>query len=169
MKVIQLLSIFSLAIFVPFFSGAQSSAFNHLQLKDLKGSRTTLEKSLPEDKYVILSFWATWCGPCKKELDAIKNNYADWQEKYNVELYAISTDDARTAGRVKSMVAQKKWPYEVLLDPEGQSKQIFNFQSIPFTVLLNKDREIVYSRIGYSNGDENKIEEKLAELNLPSN
>jgi len=142
----------------------QTLPLHQIDLKGLNGERTTMEKIIPEGKIVILSFWATWCGPCKKEMDAIQKIYSHWQEKYNVALIAISIDDARTAGRVKATVLQKNWPYEVYQDVEGQSKQVFNFENIPFTAVLDSDGKLVYTHIGYSSGDEDLLEKKLAEI-----
>ncbi len=146
------------------WSYGQSLPLHQIDLKGMKGERTTMDKILPEGKNVILSFWATWCGPCKKELDAIQEKYEAWQNKYNVELIAISTDNARTAGRVKAMVKQYKWPYAVYQDMEDQSKQIFNYESIPFTAVLDAQGNLVYTHIGYSNGDEKLLEKALAKL-----
>ena len=142
----------------------QSLPMHQIDLKGLKGERTTMEEIIPEGKNVILSFWATWCGPCKKELDAIKTQYAEWQEKYNVTLIAISTDNARTAGRVRATVMHKKWPYEVYQDVEGQSKQVFNFQTVPFTALLDDEGNLIYTHIGYSSGDEKELEHELEKI-----
>ena len=160
----KLLFIF-LALFSMWEAGySQTLPLHQIDLKDLNGERTTMEKIIPEGKNVILSFWATWCGPCKKEMDAIQKVYDSWQEKYNVTLIAISLDDARTAGRVKATALQKNWPFKVYQDIESQSKQVFNFENIPFTAVLDSKGKLVYTHIGYSNGDENILEKKLAEI-----
>ena len=143
---------------------SQSLPLHQIDLKGLNGERTTMDKIIPEGRKVILSFWATWCGPCKKEMDAIQKVYASWQEKYNVTLIAISIDDARTAGRVKATALQKNWPFEVYQDVESQSKQVFNFENIPFTAVLNSEGKLVYTHIGYSNGDEDILEKKLKDI-----
>ncbi|WP_236969797.1 TlpA family protein disulfide reductase [Membranihabitans marinus] len=156
--------IFFFIFFIPFFVVGQNLPLHQIQLKDIKGSRTTLQNALPKQKNIIISYWATWCGPCKKELDALKTNYAEWQDKYEVELLAISTDDARSAGKVRAMIQQRKWPYTIYIDTESTSKQVFNFETIPFTVVLDKTGNMVYSHIGYSNGDEAKLEAALQEI-----
>jgi len=161
----KVLLTFFISILFMVWGYSQTLPLHQIDLKGLKGERTTMQNIIPEGKNVILSFWATWCGPCKKELDAIKGQYEEWQEKYNVEIIAISTDDARTAGRVKATVLQKKWPYAVYQDVESQSKQIFNFQTVPFTALLDSKGNVVYTHIGYSNGDENELIKELTKIN----
>ena len=159
---------FTIVLFVLFFSHHISTAQNlplkQIELKSLSGERMTMDQVIPKGQHIILSFWATWCAPCKKELDAITKIYDEWQEKYNVTLLAISTDDPRTAGRIKSTVSQQKWPFEVYHDTDSKSKQIFNFSSIPFTAVLDSEGNLVYTHVGYQSGDENKLAEKLAEL-----
>ena len=112
----------------------------------------------------MISFWATWCAPCKRELDAIQEVYEDWQEDYDMELVAISVDNARTFPRVKGMVESKGWDYEVLSDIKQALQQAMNFQDVPYTFVIDKEGKIVYSHSGYNPGDENELEEKLQEL-----
>ena len=145
-------------------ANAQSLPLQQIDLKSLSGERMTMDQVIPQGKKVIVSFWATWCAPCKKELDAITKLYPEWQEKYNVSLIAVSTDDARTASRIKSTVAQQKWPFEVYHDMEGKTKQVFNFTSIPFTAVFDSKGNLAYTHVGYKSGDEVKLAEKLAEM-----
>ncbi len=53
-----------------------------------------------DGKPMIINFWATWCAPCKKELNNIAEVYDDWQDETGVKLVAISIDDARSQSSV---------------------------------------------------------------------
>ena len=88
-----------------------------ISLKTLDGK--TIESSIIQNdgKPMIISFWATWCKPCNRELNAIKEVYEDWQEETGVKLVAISIDDARSSSKVKPHVDGNGWDYEVYLDP----------------------------------------------------
>ena len=131
----------------------------------MKGQTTHLQDYLDGEKITIISFWATWCSPCKKELDNIADLYEEWQEAYNVQVIAVSTDDQRSRSKVASTVATRGWEdYIILLDANQQLKQAFNFAAIPQTFLINKKGEIVYSHPGYTAGDEYELEEKMKEL-----
>ena len=69
-------------------------------LKTLNGETTNLQEISNNNDLIVVSLWATWCVPCKNELDAISEVYSEWQQETNVVLYAISVDDSRTVKRV---------------------------------------------------------------------
>ena len=71
---------------------AQSKLPN-VTLKSLEGKAINLSSYNTKSKPVIISFWATWCGPCIKELKAINSVYDKWQKETGLELVAVSIDD----------------------------------------------------------------------------
>lgn len=115
-------------------------------------------------KITIFSFWATWCKPCQAELDAIADLYPEWQEAYPVELVAITIDDQRALAKVPPLVATKGWEYTILIGNENDMRNSFNFSSIPQTFVVDKKGHIAYVHNGYAPGDEEELEEKIAEL-----
>lgn len=142
-------------------------AFSQLpdvSLKTLEGKTVKLEDIVSKGKITVLNFWATWCNPCKKELDTIKDLYADWQSAYDVEFIAISIDDTRSMRKVKPMVGEKKWKYSIYLDEKQDMLKAFNFQTIPQTFVLDKNKKVVYSHNGYVSGDEIELEDQLRKL-----
>lgn len=116
-----------------------------------------------KDKLYIFSFWATWCVPCINELDAINEHYADWSKELNMEVVAISIDDARTQKRVKPLLNGKKWPYVVLLDANQDVKRALGIANVPYTIVV-KNKKVVYIHNGYSQGGEIELYNKLKEL-----
>lgn len=133
-------------------------------IKTIDGQNVEFQDIVKEDKITIISFWATWCAPCKKELDAIADLYEIWQEQYNVELIAISVDDARAAAKVNPMVAEKGWPFRVYIDTNQSLMRSLHFQTVPYTILVDQSGKIVYNHSGYLPGDELDLEEKVASL-----
>ncbi len=163
MKILSFIAI--IATFV------MSSAFNSpystipsVELKTLDGKTVNIKDYVGQGKITVVSFWATWCSPCKRELDAISEVYPDWQEDHNVELIAITIDDSRSLAKVPALIETKGWEYTVLADVKQELKKALNFQTVPQTFLLNEKGEIVYSHTGYSPGDEYELEEKIVAL-----
>ena len=134
------------------------------ELKTLEGKTVNIKDYLGKGKPVVVSFWATWCSPCKKELDAINDVYPEWVEDYGVELLAITIDNARGMAKVPGMVGSKGWEYTVLSDSKQTLQQALNFQTIPQTFLVDGEGNIVYTHNGYNPGDEYELEDKIAAL-----
>ena len=122
------------------------------KLKNLESEFIYSNDVLTENNFYIVSFWATWCIPCINELDAIVDIYEDF-EKDNIEVIAISTDDARTKKRVRPMINGKDWNFKILLDENHDLKRALNIVGIPHTI-ITKGTKIIYRRIGYSPGEE---------------
>ena len=134
------------------------------KVKTMEGQVLDVQELGKSGKITVISFWATWCSPCKKELDAIMDYYADWQKTYDMELVAISVDDPRTAAKVPAMVAQKGWTYRILHDYNKEFQQAANVASVPYTILLDQSGNIVFEHTGYAPGDELELEEHMKDL-----
>jgi len=146
------------------FNNAPTTDGNTLpsvDVKTLDGKTVNIQDFVGNGKVTVISFWATWCSPCKRELDAIAEIYPDWQEDYDVELLAVTIDDARGVAKVPAMVSSKGWEYKVLSDSKQELQRALNFQTVPQTFLLNAKGEIVYTHSGYSPGDEYELEEEI--------
>ncbi len=134
-----------------------------IKLVDMDGNEVNTG-DLGFDGPVIISFWATWCSPCKRELNTIQDLYVDWQEEFGVNLVAVSIDDERTRNGVSLYVNGKGWEYLVLMDPNGDFKRAMGVNNVPHTFLLDTDGTIVYSHNNYAPGDEDKLYEELLKL-----
>lgn len=156
-----------LAVGLTFAAASLAQAQDRLpdvDLTDVNGQKVNLASFGETGEITVINFWATWCTPCKKELNNIVDLYPDWQEDFGVRIVAISIDDARNRAKVKSYVDGQGWPYDILLDVNAVLKQKLNFQTIPFTVIVDREGNIVQRHSGYVDGDEYLLEEELAEL-----
>lgn len=158
MKKIICLLIFSLN----FILFAQRQLPN-TSLKTLSGANTTLSEIAAENELIVVSLWATWCVPCKNELDAVADVYDDWVSETGVKYFAVSIDDSRTAKRVKPMINGKGWEFEILLDENSDLKRAFGVSTVPYTVII-KSGEIVYKHTGYTSGFEDELYDRIVAL-----
>jgi len=133
-------------------------------LSDMNGKQVNVADLGKSGKLTVLSFWATWCVPCKKELTNMADLYEEWQKKYNVQIVAVSIDDSRSTTKVKPYIEGQRLDYDVLLDVNQDLKRQLNIQSVPFTVVANSNGKIVYTHSGYVDGDEFILEEELQKL-----
>jgi len=150
---------------------AQNNTLNNVELKTLTNEKVNLEdyikENVEEGTVTFISFWATWCSPCKKELDNLMDIVPEWEDAgYKVEIIAVSVDNSRTTTKVAPMVEAKGWGdyYTVLCDPNNDSYQKLSFQSVPQSFLVDQEGNLVYSHSGYTDGDEVELEDKIIEL-----
>ena len=133
-------------------------------LKNINGKTVNTAELSNDGKPIIISFFATWCKPCNRELSAISEVYEDWQDETGVKLIAVSIDQAQNINKVKPLVDGNGWPYEVLLDPNSDFKRALGIQMIPFVLIVDGNGKIVYKHNGYTEGAENELIEKVREL-----
>jgi len=153
-------------------SGAysQESVFTYKELpsvamKDIKGITFNSTDITNNGKPIIISFWATWCKPCIRELTAISDVYDDWVKETGVKLYAISVDDSRSASLVGPLINGKGWEFEVLIDPNSDFKRAMNVGPIPHTFLLDSNGEVVWQHTSFAEGDELNLIDLVRKLN----
>ncbi len=148
------------------FAAAQniSAQLPSYKLKTTDGKTIDTATLSNDGKPFIIDFFATWCKPCNRELSAISEVYEDWQAETGVKLFAVSIDKAQNANKVKPLVDQNGWPYEVLLDINSDFRKSFGGEMIPFVVICDGNGKIVYKHNGYTEGAEQEIIAKVKEL-----
>lgn len=170
----QKTSFFIATIIIALFSHAQEKTvlekilgektLPSITLLDMNGKKVNVADYGKSGKITILSFWATWCIPCKKELANMAELQEDWAKKYNTQIVTVSIDDSRNTTKVKPYVDGQRWEYEVLLDVNQDLKRNLNIPSVPFTILVDSEGKIVYTHSGYTEGDEYVLEEQIQKI-----
>jgi len=131
-------------------------------LKKMDGSAFKLSDHLGK-KIILIDFWATWCKPCKKLLKKLDQIHQDYKD--TVEVIAISTDDSSAFSRVESYIKGKRYSFTVLLDPESSVLRILNpSRVLPFTLMIDKKGNIVYTHTGYMPGYEKELIKEIERL-----
>ncbi len=135
-----------------------------IEVKTTDGSVINFKNIDNNNMPIVINFWATWCKPCKKELNNIAEVYEDWQDETGVKIIAISIDDTRSSSKVMPYVNSVDWEYEIYLDPNGDFKRSMGVSTIPHTFLLNGNKEIVWQHRGYVEGDEEELYNEILKL-----
>jgi thiol-disulfide isomerase/thioredoxin len=144
---------------------AQNKPLPTTMVRDVKGKKIAFNKAFEPGKVTIVSFWATWCIPCKQEIKTIKTKLPDWQKQApDLNYMAVSIDDARDAATVKTYATAQGWTFPVLLDPNSDLKRSLNFSNVPYTIIVDKTGNIAFMHIGYEEGGEEEIFAKALEL-----
>ena len=133
-------------------------------LKTMNGTEVRTDTLSNGGKPFIIDFFATWCKPCNRELDAINEVYEEWQEETGVKIFAVSIDQAQNINKVKPLVSNHGWEYDVLLDPNSEFLRAVGGQMIPYTLVVDEKGKIVYKHSGYTDGAETELIKKVREL-----
>ena len=160
----KILLYFLTTILFSTLSTAQNRALPSVDLKTLDGGNFNIAEIENNGKPIVLNFWATWCKPCKKELNTIAEVYEDWQDETGVKIVAVSIDNARSMSKVTPYVNASDWDYEVYIDPNGDLKRAMGISTVPHTFLLNGKKEIIWQHKGYVDGDEDELFEQIKKL-----
>lgn len=134
----------------------------NFKLVNLDGKYVELNKETGNGP-ILLSFWATWCKPCLEEMVEFNKIYEQHKDK-GFTILAISTDTEKSVAKVKPYIKSKGYNFPVLLDTNSEVARKYYAQQMPYTVVLDKSGNIVYTHLGYMKGDEKKVEKLITEL-----
>src|SRR3990172_6828409 len=154
--------LFIISVFFSFQSASHKIPSS--DVKTLDGKSLNTSKLSNDGKPMIISFWATWCAPCKKELNTVAEVYDDWRKETGVKLIAISIDDSKSSGKVAPYVNGKGWEYEMYLDLNSDFKRAMGVNTPPHTFIVDGKGNIVWQHIGFKEGDEAQYIEVVRKL-----
>lgn len=134
-------------------------AFTDIELKDLDNKTRKLSEFVGRGKYVLIDFWASWCGPCRREMPNVKALYEKYKDKgFDIVGLSLDSDKVAWTGAIKQMGL--KWHH--LSDLKGWqsvSAATYGVNSIPATLLIGPDGKVVAGGLSVE-----KLDAKLGEL-----
>ncbi len=145
-------------------SFAQNQELPTTKIRDINGKQVSFNEAFEKGKITMVSFWATWCIPCKQEIAAIKGKLGDWKKEVDFNYITVSEDDSRATAMVKTYAKSQGWTFPVYTDPNNDLKRSLNFQNIPFTIIVDQNGKVVFQHSGYDAGGEEELFEKLKSL-----
>ena len=138
-----------------------SQYYNEIEKDDMNGNQINLSKLL-EKGPVMISFWATWCSPCKEEMKKMQPIYEKYKDQGFTYL-AISQDNQKSISKVKSFINANKYTFPVLLDLDKKIFEDYTGVGIPYSLIIDKNKKIIAKHLGFITGDEVKIEKEIVD------
>jgi peroxiredoxin len=128
-------------------------------LMSTENKEVTLDSLLKKGP-VYLEFWDLTCKNCIKELDALMPVYEKYKDR-GLQIIALSADKPADAPKVKTFAKANKWPYYILLDANRKVMELYNVMIKPTAYLISQKGEIVFTHIGFKQGEEKRIKEEM--------
>lgn len=129
-------------------------------LKDIDGNKFTLSEIYGEGP-IYISFWATWCKPCREELKIIEGLYEKYGDK-GFRVLAINTEGPKSSGKIKSFVKSNGWTFDILMDNDGEVfRRKYKGFAQPYTIMTDPQGNIIFTSIGFKPGDEKHVEDLI--------
>ena len=132
-------------------------------IKNKEGKSINAQSLANDGKPFVVTFFATWCPPCREELATVNKVYADWQKETGVKIFTVSVDQPKDEEKVHAMFQTNGYKYELLLDQNGEFAKAMKVSSIPNLYLFDGKGKIVYSHVGFTPGDEATLHAKIKE------
>jgi len=112
-------------------------------------------------RVVMLNFWATWCGPCKREMPQLNRLYTKYRASGFVLMGVNVDDDPLNAIGVSTKLGVQ---FPVVFDSAKKVSKLYDLGTMPSTVLIDRDGHVRYIHKGYKDGFEDMYDEQIAEL-----
>ena len=138
--------------------GADRSQAPDFTLADLRGNQHSLSDF--RGKVVLLDFWATWCGPCRKEIPHLVKFY-DTYKPQGFVILGVGLDKEANLSRFASQIGMN---YIVLADEKGIAGKLYGIRSIPRTLIIDKKGRIAFEHTGFAPGMEAEMEAQIRTL-----
>lgn len=126
-------------------------------LKDIDGKNVRTERIENGGNPIVICFFATWCKPCLRELNALHECYEEWQEETGVQLVAVSIDEGAHSFKVKPLARAQGWNFPVWLDSNKELMRAMNVNMVPAAFVLDGEKNIIHRHTGYVEGGETEL------------
>lgn len=136
----------------------------NITLNDIEGNTINISQLNNGGKPYIISFFALWCKPCLRELNAIDEVYEEWQKETGMKIIAVSIDEGQNVDKVAPAIYGHGWNYEVLLDPNKEFMRAMNVTLIPCLFVIDADNKIVMRKSSYTDGSEQELITEIRKL-----
>jgi thiol-disulfide isomerase/thioredoxin len=135
------------------------------QIKDVNsGKKVAFNETIEKGKVTLISFWATWCVPCKKEIKNLSLKLPEWKKEADFNYMTVSIDEARAEGLVRTYAISQGWNFPFYIDANSDLKRSLSFQNVPYTMVIDKNGKVAFTHTGYEEGGEAEILAKIKEL-----
>jgi len=152
-------------VLILLLSGTIASAASppDFKLKDVDGNWFTLSEHLGKE-VIYVSFWATWCVPCRRELPHLQEMSEEFADD-GFLVIGVNTDPAKAKSKIKPYVRRHRVTFLTVLDPDNTVLDKYNpTRELPYGVLIDREGNVHEIFAGYRTGDEVRLRKAVESL-----
>ncbi|MBK9331275.1 MAG: TlpA family protein disulfide reductase [Ignavibacteria bacterium] len=139
-----------------------AQSYYNFTLQNLENDDVTLDELIAKGP-VLISFWATWCSPCKEEMKKLQPIFEKYKDQGFTYL-AVNQDNQKSIAKVKSYINANKYTFPVVLDTDKKIFEAYGGIGMPYSILIDMNKNIAAKHLGYVTGDDKKIEKEIQEV-----
>jgi len=128
-------------------------------LKSMAGKNLNLAEQ--RGNIIVINFWASWCGPCRKEMPVLQKFYDKYQD-LGVSVWGVNVEQENQAGR--DFLADLDLKFPILFDDTNTISAKYQVEAMPTTVIIDRDGLVRYAFQGYKPGYEKKYAKAIKKL-----
>ena len=155
--------VLSLLCFVLAVATVSAQQLPDVKVENAQGKIVSV-RELSNGKPMIISYWSIACKPCIQELNAINDALAEWRSEADLEVVAVSIDDARLKASAKAIANSRGWEFICVYDENQELKRAMNVSLTPQSFVVDGEGNIIFSHSGYTPGSEQLLFDKIVEL-----
>ncbi|MCW8832329.1 MAG: TlpA family protein disulfide reductase [Colwellia sp.] len=128
-------------------------------LKSTQGKNLNLAEQ--RGQIIVINFWASWCGPCRKEMPILQS----FHSKYNnlgVSVWGVNVEQENQAGQ--DFLADLDLSFPIFFDSSNKISANYQVEAMPTTVIVDRDGKVRYVYRGYKDGYEKKYAKAIKKL-----
>ncbi len=139
-----------------------------VKVEDMRsGSKVPFDETITKRKLTLISFWATWCVPGKREVRTITSMMAGWKKQFDLNYIAVAVDQQHNEETARRFARSQKWNFPVYMDAQSALKPLLRFHALPYIMIIDRNGKVVFSHTGYLSAEAISEELKRSSLSSP--
>ncbi|WP_288319046.1 peroxiredoxin family protein [Xylanibacter caecicola] len=136
-----------------------STSIPDFRMNDIDGNEVSALEEAAKHKITVIDFWASWCGPCLREMPEVVGMYNKYKDK-GLGIIGVSLDKDATSWKEAVKRMDMKWvQVSDLQGWDNAAAQMFGVQSIPFTVIIDREGKLIDAGLRGS-----ELEQRVGEI-----
>ncbi|MCC4833632.1 TlpA family protein disulfide reductase [Shewanella sp. 10N.7] len=156
---IALFTLFTLSVSIQANALSEGEMAPDFTLKNMQGENLKLSEQ--RGNIILINFWASWCGPCRKEMPVLQK-LEDKYRDLGVAVWGVNVEQENQAG--KDFLTDLNLSFDIFFDETNSLSETYDVKAMPTTVIVDRDGKVRYVFLGYQDGYEKKYAAAIKKL-----